>query len=477
MNFFSQPTNKKWQKYLVPLIAVSGICGTTTNANALTFDFSYAPGTTLEQMIGFETAGQIWSSYLEDDVTVRIHVEMSNTLPENVIGGALPGWQFKQNYTQFRQQVFNDRLSTDDYTAHESLGISDYDVLLEKRTYRNIDSLSLTNANAKSLGLITDNPENLDAYILMSHLTDYSNVSWSYNFDRQQENDHHSLDFLSTAMHEIGHALGFVSGVDSAKVKDQDATLKENLERIVKTTSLDLYRYSKNSKKRQVLDLGVGHQSYFSLDGGETIIGNFARGKQENLQGVDGFQASHWKYDNNNPLGIMTPALKKGETLEITDLDLRAFDVIGWDRSVFNPIDYNQMMQAGKTSLAQRFDSNADASLIDNYLNNIDPIVAVNAANSLSEDKTNQVIQMLQQSEIYEWGSWGGGGNCTGCNNQVLVDDLAQNGIFNQSLYWSTLSTPSVTTASAAASTPEPTALFSLVGLGLFVLKSHQKRK
>ena len=30
------------------------------------FNFSYASGTTLQQMIGFEMAGRVWSSYLID---------------------------------------------------------------------------------------------------------------------------------------------------------------------------------------------------------------------------------------------------------------------------------------------------------------------------------------------------------------------------------------------------------------------------
>ena len=42
-------------------------------------------------MLGFEMAGKYWSNHLTDDVTLDIFIDSSNSLPENVIGGALPG--------------------------------------------------------------------------------------------------------------------------------------------------------------------------------------------------------------------------------------------------------------------------------------------------------------------------------------------------------------------------------------------------
>ena len=58
--------------------------------SGLQFDFSYAPGTTFEQMIAFETAGELWSKYLTDDMTVNIHIEMTNILPDKVIRLTFP---------------------------------------------------------------------------------------------------------------------------------------------------------------------------------------------------------------------------------------------------------------------------------------------------------------------------------------------------------------------------------------------------
>ncbi|RMF20436.1 MAG: hypothetical protein D6756_14255, partial [Cyanobacteria bacterium J083] len=372
---------------------------------------------------------------LDDDVTVRIHVQISDYLPNNIIGGALPSFKAQQDYTQFNQKLFNDRQSGDDFTAYQNLDSSTYSVRFESGTYDNLSNLSLTNANAKALGLITagKKSEVLDGYILMNSLNNYSNINWNYDFDRQKNNEPNSIDFLSTALHEIGHALGFVSGVDSAKVRDNNATTEENIERLIRNSPLDLYRQGTNTLNGNVSNLGVGADTFFSIDGTKTIA-QVSTGTQDFISNsADGFQASHWKYNADNPLGIMTPALKFGQTIEISNLDLRALDVIGWDRSrsdIF--VDYSQMLLEGKIILGQKLERNGDANLIDSYLNNGTSSLA---ADLLSENKTLEVISMILDSEIYTWGSWGSGGTCNTCWNQELIDFLAQASFFDQSLY------------------------------------------
>ena len=60
--------NKYWQKcpqlLLSIAVASSTVIVSTKVAQALSFNFTYEPGTSLEHMLGFEMAGQIWSSYL-----------------------------------------------------------------------------------------------------------------------------------------------------------------------------------------------------------------------------------------------------------------------------------------------------------------------------------------------------------------------------------------------------------------------------
>ena len=50
----------------------------------------------------------------------------------------------------------------------------------------------------------------------------------------------------------------------------------------------------------------------------------------------DGRQASHWKDDSltGTHIGIMDPTLSFGSVFGLTDADIRALDLIGWDQAV-----------------------------------------------------------------------------------------------------------------------------------------------
>ena len=84
------------------------------------FNFIYSPGMSLEQMIGFEMAGVMWGQYLDDDVTLNIAVQNSNSLQENVIGGAVPILH-EQLYGLFLEYLANDITSEDDLIALQNL--------------------------------------------------------------------------------------------------------------------------------------------------------------------------------------------------------------------------------------------------------------------------------------------------------------------------------------------------------------------
>lgn len=486
-------------------LASAAVIGGNAPAQAVTFDFSYQPGITLEQMLGFEMAGQIWSYYLTDDVTVNIHVEMTNALPFNVLGGALPGIQKNKNYGTFRQNLRSDRTSADDYTAYEHLqahlyqdGYTRYHSVFEtgQRWYNK--NISLTNANAKAINYYHNNNNNdnndslLDGYIVMN-----SDFNWSYDYERNEPiEEEEVIDFTSVAVHEIGHILGFVTGVDSTILADYDATDQQNLERLFRTTSLDMYRYSDWSAARNRLELAYGANAYFSLDGGDTALAYFSEGQDFDLGlGGDGYQASHWD-GYGDDLGIMKPALGWGERANISALDLRAFDAIGWN---LNPdrfpsqdsnelldinnldmtLDFNELLNNAKSTLGQKIGGNLNNCSV-NPLSEPQDICVIpeELIDNVTQDRIDDVIEM------YEWGhggggggggsggsgggggsggsggggSSGGGGNGSG---QVLGHVLEQ-GFFSD-FNWSTFNPDQ-----GVAQVPDPGATSGLIGLGLF---------
>ena len=336
----------KFSKLFVCAVATSAAVVASDRAvQALTFNFSYEDGTSIDQIQAFKAAGDVWSSYLTDDITVNLHVQMTNTLPTNVVGGALPGITDNQNFTNFQNAIYGDRSSTDDYTAYNNMPWDSYDALINGQWYNNNTEIDLTRANSKALGLIDAHDTAIDGYILMSDLSGTS-TQWHYDLNAPVAAD--KLDFYSVAIHEIGHALGFISGVDDTNIyfqssgddddDDDDGSYKTN-----SATSLDMFRESSATINNYYdIDMSVGTDSFFSINN-STNLANFSTGTDTTLGG-DGKQASHWK-DQTDVIGIMAPTIGLGERREVTELDLRALDVIGWDRSgTTQSIDLTQLV-------------------------------------------------------------------------------------------------------------------------------------
>lgn len=205
--------------------------------------------------------------------------------------------------------------------------------------------LAITRANAKALGFtgLPGGDTATDASITFSS-------AFSFDFDPTDGIANNSYDFLGVAIHEIGHALGFVSGVDSYDSIGNSTSLT-NLNNFVVNSALDLFRYSNDpgnlAPGGAALDWSVGGNPFFSVDKGASM---FSLGGETGLFSTgaargDGRQASHWK-DNTyaggalcsnptkTPIGILDPTSGRCEQLAVTAMDLAAFDVMGWNLGV-----------------------------------------------------------------------------------------------------------------------------------------------
>ena len=167
--------------------------------------------------------------------------------------------------------------------------------------------------------------QNPEGNFLEDTIWDFSRVN-----DPNAEVANNKFDFLSVALHEIGHALGFTSGVDAVnflkiKAEENNETLSKEYSELV--TSMDLFRFSDQSKQHNVFDWSSNEDIFFSIDNGETKLAEFADGIS--------YQTSHWSENgdvNGNFLGIMHPVLAPEEKLDLTVLDLRLLDILGYDK-------------------------------------------------------------------------------------------------------------------------------------------------
>lgn len=314
------------------MILVSSIC-TAQNSAALVIQLNdiggAAPGTPAGD--GFIAAAQKWSSLLSDPITVRLDVGFT-ALGSGILGSTSSNFGVA-SYSSIRNALIQDKTSLADTVATNHLQLTDDltflsnnpqgTINLDNNASNNNRFLDLPTANLKALNLLGDNGT-ADATIQFSSL-------FTFDFNPANGIAANAFDFIAVAVHEIGHALGFVSGVDILDAYSKNgpgAPQNIDFNQYAIFSVLDLYRYSAQSTAigQGIQDLAIENRGqYFSLDGGDSSIALFSTGSFNG----DGRQASHWK--DNLGLGLLDPTLAPGQLGTLSANDLLALDVIGFN--------------------------------------------------------------------------------------------------------------------------------------------------
>jgi hypothetical protein len=295
-------------------------------AHALDIQLNPSAGMNANALAGFQMAATYWESVLTDSVQVNIDIGFQ-TLAPNVLGQANSQQTVVSAFSYFTALAGDASSSYDTLAVGNlpSLASGGLNFLTQTNTEGGSTLVSLDSDNSGNNLFLALNQANAKALELYSGTTADASITFSdtfsWDFDPTDANGVGAglQDFVGVAIHEIGHALGFTSGVDTVGF-GIDQSMDLDIYAIY--SGLDMFRYSAAG----VLDLAIGGTPYFSLDGGATNLAPFSTG----ITYGDGHQASHWK--DNLGIGIMDPtALPPGQVNEVSTLDLIALDVVGWN--------------------------------------------------------------------------------------------------------------------------------------------------
>jgi hypothetical protein len=185
-------------------------------------------------------------------------------------------------------------------------------------------STSVSASIARAIGLLDATAQDTESAARMSF-----NSTRNFDFDRSDGVT--GLDFESVVTHEIGHALGFTSQSGSGSA----------------TPALwDLYRFRSGTtagtftNATRIMTLGgpTANSQYFFFPGQGELGLSDGGPNGASTNNADGNQSSHWRQAilvNGDPItgyiGIMDPRIPNNITRLITDNDIAALNIFGYN--------------------------------------------------------------------------------------------------------------------------------------------------
>jgi len=295
---------------------------------AQALDINIIPGASLsanpQALDSFNRAAQQWERRFSDPITVNINANLA-ALGSGILGSTDTVMLYG-GYNTIRTAMVADAAPYANNAIVAYLPtVSEFSAYVPSG-FGLTGDIGASKANLKALGFT-----GLDGAFGARDATITFSTGFSFTYN------HHlggvtpgTIDFETVAAHEIGHALGFISVVDAI-----DYYKYQGWTGTFYPYALDLFRFHANPGFNPSTTSQFTEYTRSLVPGAEDVFDDLTSEYRMSTGYYtgDGRQASHWKDDAllGSFIGLLDPTLSYGVYYDVSEPDVRAMDLIGYD--------------------------------------------------------------------------------------------------------------------------------------------------